>query len=288
MAVDGGGLLLQGVKDRFGGLTVKLDPKEHATLKPSEFSVLLQRMLAMWERDGVRGVWLRVPAILAHLIESVVAFGFDFHHAQPGYVMLTKWLESSPSSLPAYPHHQIGVGGLVLASDGQRVLCIQERSGVTAGMKDFWKLPGGLVDPGEDLATAVVREVREETGINAVFDCVATIRESHVAPFGCTDLYAICVLRLDEGSYGPSTPAPVPQEREIAATEWRDLRSFLESPYYAKGIYGSMLKTAADIALRRRRGEVSVGVQRTKMKGLARREESMYYSGGEALTQSRL
>jgi hypothetical protein len=31
---------------------------------------------------------------------------------------------------------------------------IQEKSGVTAGRKDFYKLPGGLVDPSEDIQVA--------------------------------------------------------------------------------------------------------------------------------------
>ncbi|CAK0827186.1 unnamed protein product, partial [Prorocentrum cordatum] len=167
--------------------------------------------------------------------------------------------------------HEVGVGGLVLDGGG-RVLCVRERAGPSAGL--------------EDLGDAAVREVLEETGVRTAFECVATVRESHSGRFGCTDLYAICVLRLD-GSYGGEAPEPAPQESEIAAAEWRDLGAFLESRYYQKGLYGSLLKTAADVALRRRRGEEDLGVKRTRMRA-GRKEESVYYVGGELLTKARL
>eukprot|EP00931_Biecheleriopsis_adriatica_P097653 TRINITY_DN71471_c0_g1_i1.p1 TRINITY_DN71471_c0_g1~~TRINITY_DN71471_c0_g1_i1.p1 ORF type:complete len:289 (+),score=61.80 TRINITY_DN71471_c0_g1_i1:28-894(+) len=274
-------------EDRFGGVNVSLNEDLSAQADPIEWEAHLSRELEAWRARGIRGVWLRVPRKLAQLVAPAVRLGFDFHHAQPGYVMLTHWLPGGQSSLPAFPHHQVGVGGMVLDSSGSRVLCIQERAGLTAGMKDFWKLPGGLVDPAEDLCDAAVREVLEETGVVTVFECVATVRESHAGPFGSTDLYVICLLRLHE-SYGDTLPSPSPQEKEIAAAEWRDLKGFLESRYYAKGLYGSLLKTAASVALRRNKGEVNLGIERTQMKGLGGKTESMYFAGGEALTRARL
>lgn len=297
---------LEGKEDRFGGVTVTLDPAKHARWEPAVFGVRLVAALESWAGQGKRGIWLRVPSQVASLIDPAIMLGFEFHHAQPGYVMLTKWLPATPSSLPVYPHHQVGVGGLVLDGSGKRVLCIQERSGLTAGMLDFWKLPGGLVDPGEDLCDAAVREVREETGIQTVFECVATVRESQSGgPFGCTDLYAVCVLRLSEEAHGPQSagstpPAPSPQESEIAAAEWRDVEELLSSKYYAKGLYGSLLRTACDVALRRgglpRLGAAAdaaaagpderLGLARVQMKGLAGRPESMYFAGEQPLAKA--
>ena len=50
-----------------------------------------------------------------------------------------------------------GVGGLVI-NDRNELLVIAERYGWDNVKR--WKLPGGLVDPGEDLDTAACREVR--------------------------------------------------------------------------------------------------------------------------------
>ena len=48
-------------------------------------------------------------------------------------------------------------------------LCFVERDGRILLLRQYhregWTLPGGLLDRGEDAATAVVREVREETGL---------------------------------------------------------------------------------------------------------------------------
>lgn len=41
-----------------------------------------------------------------------------------------------------------------------------------------------LTTLGEDVATAAVREVKEETGIDTKFECVLSIREHHGFRFG--------------------------------------------------------------------------------------------------------
>lgn len=268
---------------------MNLDPAKHAGLDAADFGVKLSSALEAWRAQGKRAVWLRVPGKVAHLVDPAVMLGFDFHHARPGYAMLTMWLADGPSSLPEYPHHQIGVAGIVLDGSGKRMLCIQEKSGPTAGMPDFWKLPGGLVDHGEDLCDAAVREVREETGLETVFESIASIREMQGGPFGCADLYVVCVLRLADqyNADSPSAlpPAPVPQEKEIAAAAWRDAEEVLSSKYYARGLYGALIRTGYHVARRRRSGEHELGVRRTRLKGLAGKPESMYFAGEDPKSQ---
>jgi mutator protein MutT len=54
----------------------------------------------------------------------------------------------------------VGVGAVIV--DHGRVLLVQRG---TEPMKGRWSIPGGLVEVGESLTAAVLREVREETGL---------------------------------------------------------------------------------------------------------------------------
>lgn len=49
-----------------------------------------------------------------------------------------------------------------VVTDGRRVLLVLRGHPPFAG---WWGLPGGAIEPGETVAEALVREVREETGI---------------------------------------------------------------------------------------------------------------------------
>ncbi len=60
---------------------------------------------------------------------------------------------------------EVCVGAVAVADD--RLLLIRRGHGPAAGE---WSIPGGRVEGGETLAEAVVREVAEETGLEAVCD----------------------------------------------------------------------------------------------------------------------
>lgn len=147
--------------------------------------------------------------------------------------MMTHWLpEDEPSRLPPAATHYIGVAGFCLNAANE-VLVIQENSGPAAG-HGIWKLPGGLVDPKEDMSVGVVREVFEETGIETEFVAMAAITEFHAAGGPArrktSDLYCVCVLRMDpEAGDGQVINAC---EREVAACAWKPFQELLETRFY--------------------------------------------------------
>jgi 8-oxo-dGTP diphosphatase len=57
--------------------------------------------------------------------------------------------------------------GAIITDDGGRFLLIKRGHDPGAGL---WSLPGGRVEPGETDEQAVVREIREETGLTVVCD----------------------------------------------------------------------------------------------------------------------
>lgn len=190
-ASDANAKMYESKEDRFSGVNV--DIGSDCAASASDFAAELKASLAEWKEKKKRGIWFKVPISCARFICPLVDEGFTFHHAKPSYAMLVRWLEDSPSKLPQYGFTQVGVGGCVVNSK-EEVLMIQERTNADARFQGLWKLPGGLADPGEDLAVTAGREVSEETGIKTELHGVVSIRHAHNVRFGQGDLY--CVVRL--------------------------------------------------------------------------------------------
>ena len=66
---------------------------------------------------------------------------------------------SSRSEFPGQP--VVGVGGVIIS--GERALLIRRGS---EPLKGEWSIPGGRLELGETIAGGVVRELREETGLD--------------------------------------------------------------------------------------------------------------------------
>ena len=123
---------------------------------------------------------------------------------------------------PVFP---VSVKGVLLI-DGAVVLLKNER--------DEWELPGGRLEPGEDPAICVVREIREELGLDVtvagIVDCwlyeVRPGREVVIVTYGCRldghDEIEISAEHKEVGLFSPEALAelPMPEGYRRSVRTW--------------------------------------------------------------------
>ena len=70
----------------------------------------------------------------------------------------------------------------------------------TVPFKGYWALPGGRMDPGETIEQTVVREVKEETGLDVTIVCkVGEYREQGIKDDVEYDYYPTCFVVKNAG-----------------------------------------------------------------------------------------
>lgn len=240
--------------DTYNGVIVRLDENTFDSC-PILFESRLTASLQQWRNQGKRGIWMHIPPTLSQFIPVCTQLGFDFQFAKPGMLVLTTWLPlDSESRLPHGPTHQVGVGALVLNRKGQ-MLVVQERTG-PASKYQLWKLPTGLLDPGEDIGTAAQRELLEETGLRGTIERILCFRQAHASGDRGSDLFFICLMRLQNDNECDDDDALVltPQEDEIAAVQWMDMDEFCEQEHWQRSPVYLELNEAMRRAVRERTG----------------------------------
>ncbi|XP_074563212.1 nudix hydrolase 2-like [Curcuma longa] len=225
--------LLTAVNDEHGGVIVEIkDPMD-----PTDFSTSLRSSLINWRKQGKKGVWIKLPINLANLVEAVVQEGFLYHHAEPTYLMLVRWLPNTQHTIPANASHRVGIGAFVM-NDNREILVVQEKNGILKG-SGFWKFPTGVVEQGEDIHVGAIREVKEETGIDTEFVEVLAFRQTHKAFFEKSDFFFLCLLR-------PLSFDIHIQELEIEAAKWMPIQEYADQPFVQKH---ELLKYILEVSL---------------------------------------
>lgn len=211
--------LLSVTEDRYGGVEIEVSAAaadaDQLFRSVAQFERELRQGLESWQAAGKRGVWLKLPLARAKFVSSAVTLGFQYHHAKPDYVLLTRWLPATPSKLPLYAFTQVGVGGIVVNSR-KEVLMVKERVATAPMFQGSWKLPGGLADPDENFVETAQREVREETGVTGSLDGVVSLRHSHGYRFGQDDIYVVVKLRAENEAINIDT-------HELSEAQWMSL-----------------------------------------------------------------
>ncbi|XVF51815.1 hypothetical protein PTKIN_Ptkin04bG0214700 [Pterospermum kingtungense] len=163
--------ILNAFDDEYGGVIVD---SERLPENPNVFASMLSFSVSHWKAKEKKGIWLKLPVEKSDLVPVAIKEGFEYHHAEKGYVMLTYWLPEGPSMLPGNASHQVGVGGFVI-NDKNEVLVVQEKY-CAPEFEGLWKIPTGFIVESEEIFTGAVREVKEETGIDTEFVEVVAFR----------------------------------------------------------------------------------------------------------------
>ncbi|KAL3790024.1 hypothetical protein HJC23_011380 [Cyclotella cryptica] len=199
------------------------------TSSDDEFLTKLHESLDYWKRNEYTSAWINVPVHRARIIEALsnTTLGFDLHHTNSTQrtIIMKKWLRDDKQDLiPPFATHQVGCAGFVL-NDRNEILLIKEWTGpyTPSGRvpSKQWKLPGGLLDAGESLEEATIREVYEETGVSCDFEGVLAFWHRHGLKFGKSDLYYVCLLR-------PRSLELMACPVEISDARWMHVDDFLE------------------------------------------------------------
>ncbi len=160
-----------------------------------------------------------------HELENVMDYFamLDDHPNKKGVVIMNADPNSTLHTFIGHFKEIKAAGGLVVNNKGE-VLLIKRRG--------FWDLPKGKVEQGEFMRQAAIREVKEETGLNAI-KIKSTIRPTfHMYEIGdevvLKTTYWYLMESLDETT-------PVPQiEEDIELIEWvkpADLKPYIEQTF---------------------------------------------------------
>lgn len=235
--------LLKGLDDEHEGVII--DMMNETPTDPAVFVSLLRASLSHWTQEGKKGIWMKLPIELVNLVEPAIKEGFYFHHAEPKYLMLVHWIPETTNILPANASHRVGIAAFVM-NDNKEVLVVQEKNGILRGT-GVWKFPTGVVDGGEDICDAAVREVKEETGIEAKFVEVLAFGQTHKSFFEKSDLIVVCLLK-------PLSFRIQVQELEIEAAQWMPFKEYAAQQFVQKN---ELLRCIGDICLAKRDGSYS-------------------------------
>ena len=109
----------------------------------------------------------------------------------------------------------------------------------------LWKMPTGLTDPGEDVVDAAIREAKEETGLDCVFDKIICMRQAHGGIYNQSDMFFVCLLKLDPKYENMDSDIELtPQEEEIEDIGWTNFTDFTnQNRWQGSPLYQEMHKT---------------------------------------------
>ncbi|XP_074289297.1 nudix hydrolase 2-like [Silene latifolia] len=128
-----------------------------------DFSLKLSRIVKKFQALDFAGVYAN--CFLSGILPPAMAYIFKSR----GKLSNVYWIPKTICTIPANASHRVGIGAIVLTEKREVLVTRLRGTGI-------WKVPTGVVNEGEDICVAAVREVKEETGIDAEFIEVVAFR----------------------------------------------------------------------------------------------------------------
>lgn len=154
---------------------------------------LVRYVLAKWASGGSEGLLEVGPSTVARLAATVAeaeAAGTDEARLAAYRVLreVVGWLEhgrvQADSTYPAGgggPVRRTRVGAYGVITEGERILLVRV-SALDHLDVGRWSLPGGGLDHGEPIEAGALREIREETGLDATLGDLLAVHAEHLPP----------------------------------------------------------------------------------------------------------
>ncbi|MDC0933726.1 NUDIX domain-containing protein [Arcobacteraceae bacterium] len=196
------------ITDNYEGITIDKDTIPHNIVEfEKELTVIIDNL------TNKKLLWIKLHIDKSHYIPLLTKYDFIFHHCNEEDITLLKRLSINPI-IPTARNHTLGVG-VVVINEKNELLVIRDRIGKR------YKLPGGYIDNDENISTAAVREVKEETGIDVDFTSIIALGHFKPLQFGESNLYLGCTAKAN------SSEINIIDDYEIIEARWMVLDEFL-------------------------------------------------------------
>ena len=204
--------ILNTKKDLYNGLIIDSKSIEASV---SDFKESLQNLLAKATKEKISLLWLELTTKQHEHISVALELGFEFHNCEAKRITLTYQVKKD-AYIPVAPTHTIGVGAVVI-NEKNELLMVRDRIHTS---HSIYKLPGGMLEHAQSLEEGVVREVWEETGVEAKLIKMVSLLNSHPFTFNKSNMYIVFQLEA------LSSEINVIDTHEIEFALWMPLDEF--------------------------------------------------------------
>jgi len=199
-------------EDLYNGLIIEKDSIADSV---SEFKTSLIYLQKQAKEDEKNLLWLDLTTQQNQHIAIALELGFEFHNCEATRITLTYQVVKN-AYIPVPPSHTIGVGAVVINKKNE-LLMVRDR---IHNEHSIYKLPGGMVEHADKLSDGVIREVWEETGIEAKLIKMVSVLNSYPYRFNKSNMYIVFQLEA------LTTEINVIDTHEIEEAIWMPLEEF--------------------------------------------------------------